>query len=70
MVVIRNMFSGIFKSNKKKETETSLIEEFYYPKYGPGQLWETAADEIRRMGGTIRFNCKVEKINTKSQSSI
>ena len=70
MVVIRNMFSGIFKSNKKKETETSLIEEFYYPKYGPGQLWETAADEIRRMGGTIRFNCKVEKINTNEKDKI
>lgn len=70
MVVIKDMFSRIFKSNKKKETETSLIEEFYYPKYGPGQLWETAADEIRKMGGTIRFNCKVEKINTNGKDKI
>lgn len=26
-----------------RQVETSLIESFYYPKYGPGQLWETAA---------------------------
>ena len=42
--------------NKNHKTrETSLIEQFYYPKKGPGQLWETMADEIRRMGGEIHY---------------
>jgi len=36
--------------------ETSLIEEFWYPKRGPGQLWEAMADEIRLMGGEIHMN--------------
>jgi len=43
----------------QKGTETSLIEEFLYPKYGPGQLWETVAQEIVRDGGTIFHEHKV-----------
>ncbi len=30
----------------QKQTETSLIEKFLYPKFGPGQLWEHAADLV------------------------
>ncbi|MFQ9511925.1 MAG: NAD(P)-binding protein, partial [Lachnospiraceae bacterium] len=37
-----------------KQVETSLIEEFSYPKYGPGQLWETAAAKFIEMGGAIQ----------------
>lgn len=37
----------------QKKTETSLIERFLYPKYGPGQMWETVAEAIRKKGGTI-----------------
>ena len=44
------------------EGETSLIEEFQYPKYGPGQFWETMADEIRNMGGSIVFDTSVDEI--------
>ena len=36
--VIKDMFSKVF-GKKQKSTETSLIESFRYPKYGPGQLW-------------------------------
>lgn len=42
--------------------ETSLIEQFHYPKKGPGQYWETMADEIRRLGGEIRLNSEVTGI--------
>ena len=52
--VIRDMFSKIFKKKNKEKTETSLIEEFWYPKYGPGQLWETLATEIHKVGGNIK----------------
>jgi len=37
-----------YDSKDAENTETSLIEEFWYPKYGPGQLWETAAAEVER----------------------
>lgn len=42
--------------------QTSLIEQFMYPKYGPGQLWETMAEEIVKLGGEIRFNTRVVKL--------
>ncbi len=50
---------------KNKKVETSLIEEFLYPKKGPGQLWETVALEIMRMGGEIHKNHKVIKVNNE-----
>lgn len=53
-----------------KEVETSLIEQFIYPKRGPGQLWELLADEVRSLGGEIQLNTKVEKINCKEESII
>ena len=57
MSVIKN---ALFKSNKNKET--SLIEEFWYPKYGVGQLWETLALKVEQLGGKIKKNCKVINI--------
>jgi protoporphyrinogen oxidase len=49
---------------KKKggEVETSLIEQFIYPKKGPGQLYEKMADEIVRLGGEILYGRTVNKI--------
>jgi len=37
----------------QKDTETSLIEQFLYPKHGPGQMWETVAKKVIQMGGEI-----------------
>lgn len=59
--VIKDMVGKILPSDDRK-VETSLIEEFYYPKYGPGQLWETVADEITARGGTIIKNASVNKL--------
>jgi protoporphyrinogen oxidase len=47
---------------RQKGTETSLIEKFLYPKYGPGQLWEHAADQIRSMGGEIHLGWRATRI--------
>lgn len=60
--VIKDMFSKKNKNNNKN-VETSLIESFYYPKYGPGQLWETALDQFVEMGGKVFINCKVIAVN-------
>jgi protoporphyrinogen oxidase len=46
----------------QKDIETSLIEQFLYPKLGPGQFWETVADEVTKSGGEIRMNSKVKEI--------
>jgi len=41
------------RSVAQKNTETSLIERFLYPKFGPGQLWEEVARQVREKGGVI-----------------
>lgn len=61
---VRSMIRGMFKKADPEKTETSLIEQFYYPKRGPGQLYEQMADRIREMGGEIRFNTPVDQIET------
>lgn len=60
LTILKDMFRKQFSSSTdKKEIETSLIEEFIYPKYGPGQLWETVATDVTAMGGKIYKNTNV-----------
>lgn len=63
--VLTNAFRSLFIKNKsltQQGTSTSLIEQFMYPKFGPGQMWETVAAEVIQRGGTILLNTEVEKI--------
>ncbi len=59
---VMSVLSKPFKKGGK--VETSLIEQYSYPKKGPGQLWQIMADEIIKMGGEIVYNTKVEGIVT------
>jgi protoporphyrinogen oxidase len=47
------------KDTSQKQTETSLIERFLYPKFGPGQMWEEVAARIRARGGTIHLRHRI-----------
>jgi protoporphyrinogen oxidase len=58
---IKSSFSKDSSIGQKK-TETSLIEQFIYPKLGPGQLWEEVARQIEAKGGKIIRKCKVVDI--------
>ena len=49
----------------QRETETSLIERFLYPKYGPGQMWEEVARKVREMGGSIVMEQSVRQIEAR-----
>lgn len=60
--VIGDYMHRLFKIKDKKK-EISLIESFYYPKYGPGQFYELLATEIEKMGGVIITNSRVVKVN-------
>lgn len=42
---------------------TSLIESFLYPKYGPGQMWETVAAKVEEMGGRVIRHAWVNQIH-------
>src|ERR1700678_1409819 len=46
------------KGNKIK----SLISEFNYPRYGPGQMWEEMDREIKAHGGEVRLNAPVTRL--------
>lgn len=58
MAVIKDVFGKIFAGGNRK-VETSLIEEFSYPKLGPGQLWDVTAARVQELGGTIIKNAQV-----------
>lgn len=65
--VMKDMLSKAFgKKTDNRQIETSLIEQFYYPKYGPGQFWETVADKVKQNGGSISLNSTVTKIHIES----
>jgi len=61
-------FRRVFKDSSsdvgQKHTETSLIEQFLYPKYGPGQMWDEVARQIIAKGGEIRTGYRFERIIT------
>ncbi len=65
--ILRDMLSKVFmsKEQRQKHVQTSLIEEFRYPKFGPGQLWETVAQEIERMGGRIVLGAETLGLTTE-----
>jgi len=59
---LRHALSKPFRSSvdtAQKGTETSLIERFLYPKLGPGQMWEEAAQRIVASGGTVLLRHRV-----------
>jgi protoporphyrinogen oxidase len=68
---IKHALKSIFSrdgSMSQKDTETSLIGRFFYPKYGPGQMWEEVSGIVRANGGELYLNHKV--IGLKSKDSM
>jgi protoporphyrinogen oxidase len=54
----------------QKNVETSLIEQFVYPKYGPGQLWTLAAERVKALGGEVWMESEVVGINIKNNQVV
>lgn len=54
----------------QKNTETSLIERFLYPRHGPGHLWEKCAEKIRSLGGTILTDHRVTRLTIDEHGSV
>lgn len=65
--VLKDALGKMFHK-KNRKVETSLIEEFSYPKLGPGELWDVTAEEIRKAGGTILTGAKVVRIVKNSDN--
>ncbi len=56
---LRSMFGRRSDQVSQKNTETSLIEQFYYPKLGPGQMWEEVGRRVVAAGGEILLRHEV-----------
>jgi protoporphyrinogen oxidase len=48
----------------QKNTETSLIEQFLYPRLGPGQMWEEVGRRVVELGGEIHTGHRVTRLRT------
>lgn len=68
--VVKDMFSKKPSNDNQSDTETSLIKRFLYPKYGPGQLWETAAKRYCELGGKLSCATTAEHFNFDDSGKI
>lgn len=59
------MFNNLF-GHKGKAVETSFIDSFYYPKFGPGHLWQSVAEQVEAKGGKILRRHKVIRVVKKN----
>jgi len=57
---IRAKFAGARKGSAQV---TSLIEEFQYPKYGPGMMWEVCRDKVVTAGTEVQMRTRVERVS-------
>jgi protoporphyrinogen oxidase len=69
---LKKAFRGKTKAGDlaQKGTDTSLIERFMYPKFGPGQLWEHVADLIREGGGEMHMGWKVDRVHCSMEGGV
>jgi protoporphyrinogen oxidase len=65
---VKQAFSGAKKNSgdlSQKGVETSLIERFLYPKFGPGQLWEHVASMVQNNGGELHMQTRVTELRVE-----
>ncbi len=65
VAVLKDAVAKATGRKSAKNTETSLIEQFSYPKFGPGQLWEQVAGEVVAMGGELVKGARVTGVRTQ-----
>ncbi|KAA0235011.1 MAG: putative thiazole biosynthetic enzyme [Acidimicrobiales bacterium] len=61
-----SLFKAILNSltpSRNQTDITSLIEEFEYPKYGPGMMWERCRDLVEAQGTKVVMNSPVTRVN-------
>ena len=59
--VLKQMAQNL-TGKKGKAVETSFIESFFYPKFGPGHMWQSVADIVKEKGGKIVLKSRVTRI--------
>jgi protoporphyrinogen oxidase len=68
---VAHALTSSFRSSldtSQKQTETSLIERFLYPKFGPGQMWEEVARQVGRRGCAIHLRHRIVGIERNAEA--
>jgi len=66
---VKSIFSR-HSSIAQKNTETSLIKQFMYPKFGPGQMWQEVAGIVEERGGETHLKHKVIGLKHKDNKIV
>jgi protoporphyrinogen oxidase len=61
---LKHAIGKAFSKSQTGPVETSLIDQFYYPKYGPGQLWEEVARQVQAAGAEVRLHTRAVAVHT------
>jgi protoporphyrinogen oxidase len=59
---IKDLLSSDFKK-AQEERETSLITRFFYPKFGPGQMWEEVTKQVTQCGADVRMKTRISGVH-------
>lgn len=64
---VMNAVQGAMGMTNKNGNIKTLIEQFLYPRLGPGMMWEAAAKKIELNGGKVQLGCRVETMRWDAQ---
>ena len=64
---IKDLLSSDFQK-RQQQRETSLITRFWYPKFGPGQMWETVAGQVVACGGELHLQARVVALHCAGET--
>ena len=67
--LLKAVTNAILPKRNQKQI-TSLIEEFRYPKYGPGMMWERAAELVTAAGSKVIFNARVTAVHHEAGRAV
>lgn len=62
---LRSLVKKKDSSIGQKGTETTLIEQFIYPKFGPGQMWQETARKVVERGGALHLRCRIDGLQVE-----
>ncbi len=66
---MRETVLNAFKGKKAPATAKTLIRQFFYPRLGPGQMWEAATAQIRAMGSKVEMDHRVTEVHWRMDSA-
>ena len=65
---IRSSIAG--KRRDKSKQVTSLIEEFEYPKFGPGMMWERCTEKVIARGGEVMMGTRATAVHLEDGKAV